>query len=60
MFTQGLATLKVQTGILVNQAPVIAGFAGQVTATQNQPAVIVDGDATVSDVDSANFATGTP
>ncbi len=34
----------------------IAGFAGQVTARQNGPAIILDNDVTVTRVDSANFA----
>ena len=58
VFTQGTATLKVQVGVTVNRAPVIAGFVGQVTARQNGPAVIVDSDATIADVDSPNFAGG--
>ena len=58
VFTQGTAKLKVQVGVTVNRAPVIAGFGGQVTASQNGPAIILDNDVTVTDVDSANFAGG--
>lgn len=57
VFTQGLNKLKVQFGVTVNQAPVIAGFGGQVTASQDGPAVILDSDATVTD-DSHDFAGG--
>ena len=58
VFTQGNAKLKVQVGVTVNRAPVIAGFGGQVTANQNGAGVILDSNATVTDVDSPNFAGG--
>lgn len=58
VFTQGTAKLKVQVGVTVNRAPVIAGFGGQVTVSQNGPAVILDSNVTVTDVDSSNFAGG--
>ena len=50
VFTQGTATLKVQVGITVNRAPIVSRFAGQVTARQNGPAVVLDSDATITDV----------
>jgi hypothetical protein len=39
--------------------PVIGSFAGTIGYTENGPALLVDGDATVTDPDSANFNTGT-
>ncbi len=44
--------------IAVNDRPVIREFAGQVTYTENGPAVVLDSDATVIDVDSPNFDSG--
>jgi hypothetical protein len=58
VFTQGKANLKVQLDIVVNQSPIIAAFAGRVTATQGGPSIILDSDATLADADSGNFATG--
>ena len=48
-----------QLDIVVNQSPVIAGFAGRVTATQGGPSILLDTDATVTDADSVNFSGGT-
>ncbi|MBM4075737.1 MAG: hypothetical protein FJ267_08860 [Planctomycetes bacterium] len=42
----------------VNDAPVIGGFQGSVSFTENGVAVVVDGDATIADVDSLNLETG--
>lgn len=58
VFKQGTLTLKVQFGVTVNQAPAIAAFGGQVTASENGPAILLDTDAVVKDVDSLNFAGG--
>ncbi|MCC7419757.1 MAG: hypothetical protein IT428_05720 [Planctomycetaceae bacterium] len=43
----------------VNDAPVITGFDGTVNFVKNGPAVVIDADAVVRDVDSPNFAGGT-
>ncbi len=56
MATLDLATTALGPG--TNEPPVIAGFGGQVTATQDGPAVVLDGDAMVTDVDSSDFAGG--
>ncbi len=58
VFSQGTATLKVQVGVTVNQAPLITNFRSYVTASQDGPAVILDDDVKVTDVDSPNFAGG--
>jgi hypothetical protein len=43
----------------VNDAPVLGGISGSVGYTRNGPAVVLAPSATVTDVDSANFAGGT-
>ncbi|MBM4077855.1 MAG: hypothetical protein FJ267_19675, partial [Planctomycetes bacterium] len=43
---------------IVNAPPVISGFDSDVTYTENDPALILDADATITDFDSLNFANG--
>lgn len=54
----GGTSIPVTKTVNFDAPPVIGGFGGTVTYTENAAAVILDDDATVTDVDSANFDTG--
>lgn len=51
-------TLPVQASAVINQAPKVGAFDTQVNYTASADPILLDVDATVTDVDSANFAGG--
>ena len=52
------AVSKTQTVTAVNDAPVLGSFGGSVDYTSGGQGVLIDDDATVTDVDRLDFATG--
>ncbi len=55
--TSNLST-KIVKVVPVNDVPLIGAFDGTVTYTENSTPVVLDSNAVVTDIDSANFATG--